>query len=302
MITLLRRTLKSGWKNFYREKSLIIANIFILVLAISTLTSLFILKEASLFLISSIEEKVDISVYFKLETPEEEILKVKDDVAKIPEVREVKYISQEEALVSFVNKHKNDPVLMQSLDEVGANPFSASLNIRAFEASQYQAIADFLNNDALSSLVEKVDYYKRKSVIEKIFAFVSSMSILGIALSFLLIILAIAIVFNTVRLAIYSSRDEIKIQKLVGASNWFIRGPFLVQGAICGLFAFMISLVVFSLLAWIFGSKTEFLFPGFNLSEFFLDNLWTIMLLQLVSGVGLGILSSLFAVRKHLKI
>jgi len=302
MITLIKRILKSGWKNFSREKSLIVANIFILVLAISTLTSLYILKDASQFLISSIEEKVDISVYFKLEAPEEEILKVKDDVAKIPEVKEVKYISQEEALTSFINKHKDDVVLMQSLDEVGANPFSASLNIRAFEASQYQAIADFFSNSNVTDLVEKVDYYKRKPVIEKIFTFVSSMNILGISFSLLLIIIAVAIAFNTIRLAIYSSREEIKIQRLVGASNWFIRGPFLVQGAICGFFAFLISLAIFSLLSWGFGPKTEFLFPGFNLSTFFFTNFWTIAFLQLASGVGLGIISSLFAVRKHLKI
>lgn len=302
MITLIKRTLKSGWKNFSREKSLVVANIFILVLAISTLTSLFILRDASQFLISSIEEKVDISVYFKLEVPEDEILKVKDDVAKIPEVKEVKYISQEEALTSFTNKHKDDLVLMQSLEEVGVNPFSASLNIRAFEASQYQAIVNFFDSSTLTNLVEKVDYYKRKPVIDKIFTFVSSMNMLGIVFSLLLIIIAVSIAFNTIRLAIYSSREEIKIQRLVGASNWFIRGPFLVQGAICGFFAFLICLALFSLLAWIFGSKTEFLFPGFNLLTFFFVNFWTIVFIQLASGVGLGVVSSLFAVRKHLKI
>jgi len=253
-------------------------------------------------LISSIEEKVDISVYFKLEATEEEILKVKDNVVKIPEVKDVKYVSQQEALTSFINNHKNDPVLMQSLDEVGDNPFSASLNIRAFEASQYQAIADFFNNSNLADLVDKVDYYKRKPVIDKIFTFVSSMSILGIAFSLFLIIISVAIAFNTIRLAIYNSKEEIKIQRLVGASNWFIRGPFLVQGAICGFLAFLICLAIFSLISFLFGSKTEFLFPGFNLLTFFQANFWTIVLIQLVFGVGLGVLSSLFAVRKHLKI
>jgi len=302
MTTLFKRIFKSGWKNCSREKGLVAANIFILVLAISTLTSLYLLKDVSNFLVSSIQEKVDISVYFKIDATEEEILKIKEEVAQIPEVKEVKYVSQEEALASFSDRHKDDPVLMQSLDEIGDNPFYASLNIRAFEASQYQAVADFLNNSNFTGLVEKVDYYQRKPVIEKIFSFVSNMNTIGIIFSFLLIIIAVSIAFNTIRLAIYSSREEIKIQRLVGASNWFIRGPFLVQGAICGFFAFLICLILFTLFTWIFGPKTEFLFPGLNLFTFFIANFWIIVFIQLSSGVGLGVVSSLIAVRRHLKI
>lgn len=302
MITLIKRTFKSGWKNCSREKGLVFANIFILVLAISTLTSLFLLKDISQFLVSSIREKIDISVYFKLDTSEEDIMRIKEEVAKIPEVKEVQYVSQEEALASFSIKHKDDPILMQSLDEIGNNPFYASLSIKAFEASQYQAVADFLNNSAFTDLVEKVDYYQRKPVIEKIFSFVSNMNTVGIVFSLLLIIIAVSIAFNTIRLAIYSSREEIKIQRLVGASNWFIRGPFLVQGAICGFFASLICLALFTLLTWIFGPKMEFLFPGLNLFTFFIANFWLIVLIQMASGVGLGVVSSLIAVRRHLKI
>lgn len=302
MFTLIKRIFKAGWKNCSREKGLVVANVFILVLAISTLTSLFLLKDVSNFLVSSIQEKVDISVYFKLDASEEDIMKVKEQVAKIPEVKEVQYVSQEEAMANFTNKHKDEPVLMQSLDEVGINPFSASLNIKAFEASQYQAIADFFNNSTLTNMVDKVDYYKRKPIIDKIFSFVSNMNKIGIVFAALLIIIAVSIAFNTIRLAIYSSREEIKIQRLVGASNWFIRGPFLVQGAICGFFSFLICLALFTLLTWIFGPKMEFLFPGLNLFTFFVANFWIIILIQLASGVGLGVLSSLIAVRRHLKI
>jgi len=302
MLTLFKRTFKSGWKNCSREKGLVAANIFILVLAISTLTSLYLLKDVSRFLVSSIQEKVDISVYFKLDTSEEDILKIKEEVAKIPEVKEVQYVSQEEALASFSVRHKDDPTLMQSLDEIGINPFSASLNIKASEASQYQAVADFINNSAFTGLVDKVDYYKRKPVIEKIFSFVSNMNTVGIVFSILLIVIAVSIAFNTIRLAIYSSREEIKIQRLVGASNWFIRGPFLVQGAICGFFASLICLVLFTLVTWIFGPKMEFLFPGLNLFTFFIANFWAIVLIQMASGIGLGVISSLIAVRRYLKI
>ncbi len=302
MLTLFRRMFRAGWLNCSRERGLVAANIFILVLAISTLTSLFLLRNVSQFLISSIQEKVDVSVYFKLDTTEEQIMQIKDEVAKIPEVKEVQYVSQEEAMASFTAKHKNDPIIMQSLDEVGINPFSASLNVRAFEASQYQAVADFFNKATFTDVVEKIDYYQRKPVIEKIFSFVSNINTAGIAFSVILIIIAVAIAFNTIRLAIYSSREEIKIQRLVGASNLFVRGPFLFQGAICGFFAALISLVLFTLSCAIFGPKMEFLFPGLNLFTFFVANFWIIVLIQMVSGIGLGVLSSLFAVRRYLKI
>jgi len=305
MFILIKRIFKSGWLSFSRDGGLAAATCFIMVMTIFLATSLFLLRDVGQFLISTIQEKADISVYFKEGAPEEDILKVKEEISEIPEVKSVKYVSKEEALESFVQRHKDDPILMESLEEVGGNPFLAALNIRAFQASQYQAVANFLD-DALSpslkDLVEKVDYYQRKSVIERIFALTSGMGKAGISLSIVLAIVAILVAFNTIRLAILNQKEEIKVQRLVGASNWFIRGPFLVQGAISGIFATIICLLIFTLICWFLSPKIEILFSGLNVWRYFTGNFFTIILIQLVTGIGLGVISSTIAIRRYLKV
>lgn len=304
MFTLIKRIIKSGWASFSRDGGLIVANIFILALTISVATSLFLFKDVSQYIISAIQEKVDVSVYFKFEAQEENILKIKEEIKEIPEVKEVKYISKEEALEIFTERHKANPVLMESLEEVGVNPFLASLNIKAFNASQYQAIANFLEGTrgGFEDIIEKVDYHQRKPVIERIFSLTSNLNMAGIIFSIILAIVTILVAFNTIRLAIYNSREEIKIQRLVGASNWFIRGPFLVQGTISGFSAAILCLLLFTLITWGSSSNLETLFPGLNLFNLFMNNFWLIFFIQLVTGVGLGIVSSSIAIRRYLEV
>lgn len=302
MFTLLKRTIKAGWNNFSRDRMIVAANVFILVMTICAINSLFLLREVGQFLISSIQSKVDISVYFKLDTPEEDILKAKDDIAAVPEVKEISYVSREEALKSFTERHKDEPVLIESLDELGSNPFLPSLNIQAFEASQYQAVSEFLSSANFSPMVEKVDYFQRKPVIERIYYLTSNLNKAGIVFSFILVFVAIAIAFTTIRLAIYNSREEIKVQKLVGASNWFIRGPFIIEGAISGFIAALISFLFFFLVCWLLSPKLEFLFPDFHLFKFFMENYPMIILIQLLSGIGLGVISSFIAIRRYLRV
>jgi len=188
------------------------------------------------------------------------------------------------------------------LQEVGANPFLSSLGVKAFQAQQYETVVGFLESSPFNYLIEKIDYYERKPVIESVFAATSAFSKAGIVFSIILIIVAVLVAFNAIRLSIYNSREEIKIQKLVGASSWFIRGPFLAQGAICGFFSALICLVLLALLSWGFNSRAEALFPGFGLLGFFAANFWSILFIQLLTGIALGVVSSLIAVRKYLKV
>ena len=302
MYVLIKRIFRFGWQAMLRDGGISSANIFIMTMAVFVVTSIFFFKDISKFLIANIEEKVYVSVYFKEAVKEEDTLKVKEEVALISEVKEVKYISKEKALENFIDRHSNNPVLMESLVEVGTNPFLASLGVKAFEAEQYVTVVGFLENFQNNYLIERIDYYERKPVIERIYGLTANFNKAGIVFSIILIFIAVMVTFNAVRLSIYNSREEIKIQRLVGASNWFVKGPFLVQGAICGFFAAMICLVVFGLLSWGFNTRAEFLFPGFGLFSFFLSNFWLILFIQLISGISLGTLSSLLAVKKYLKV
>jgi len=300
--TSLKRTIKSGWHGFFRDGGMITANVFVLLMAISVFTSLFLFKNVSNFIVDSIEDKVDISVYFEYEVLEDEILDIKKEILVIPEVKAVNYVSKDDALENFVERHSDDETLMQSLEEVGVNPFLASLNIKAFEFGQYEGISSFLEGSIFQTKIEKVDYYEREPVIERVFSLTSTFSRIGIILSIVMALVAVLVVFNTIRLAIYNFREEIRIQRLVGASNWFIRGPFLVQGVIAGLFAGLIGLALFGSLTWLFNSTINGIFPGLEVFSIFISNLWMIILLQLGVGAFLGIISSLLAVRSHLNV
>lgn len=302
MPTLLKRIIKSGWQDFFRDGGLAAATVFILFLAVFLVSSLFLFREISHFLISSLEDKVDISVYFKDGTLEEDILNVKEELLKISQIKSIKYVSKEQALIDFMEKHKNEPVLMESLEEVGGNPFLPALNVKAWQASQYEAVSNFLESSGFKNSIEKVDYLQRKPVIERIFSLSSMVEKAGIVLSIILALIAVLVTFNTTRLAIYKEKDEIIIQRLVGASNFFIRGPFLVQGVICGLFAAVLCLIIFTLFCWLFSSRISFFFPDLNIFQLLLENFWILILIQLIFGIGLAVLSSFIAIRKYLKV
>ena len=302
MIAAFRRIIKSGWQGFFRDGGLALATIFILAMTVFIIASFFFAKDIGRILISSLREKVDISVYFRDGTSEEDIFIAKEEISQIPEVKEVKYVSADEALANFIEKNKNDLVLMESLQEVGGNPFLASLNIRSQQASQYEAISVFLSKADFSDSVEKIDYFQRKSAIDKIFSVAGLVEKVGISLALILMIIAVLITFNTIRLAIYNQREEIKIQRLVGASNGFIQGPFVFEGVISGLAAALISLIVFTLVCWIFAPKATILLSDINIFQLFVKSFWSLLLVQLVTGIGLGVFSSMIAIRKYLKV
>src|SRR3989344_7288937 len=164
MLTTIKRIIKFGWSGFTRSIGLSIATIFILIMVISLVSSLFLLQRTTQFLVSALQERMDISVYFKPESKEQEILTIKEEVENLPEVKNVEYISQEEALARFTEKHKDDAVITESLKELGTNPLFASLNIKAWQASQYEGVVDFLGQNSAKNLISKIDYSQKKPV------------------------------------------------------------------------------------------------------------------------------------------
>ncbi len=294
----LKRAALLGWKNFYRESGLSFVAVFVLIVMIMLVSSLFLLSGIADALIRDVEGKADATIDFEIGVPEERIFEVQKEIEDNFEVNETEYISREQARVSFVERFGDRPEVMESLEEVG-NPFPASVNIRADDPYVYRQISEFAEEEH-GDLVYNVDFYNREEVIEGIFSITESMRRGGIITGTVLGILAILLVYNTIKLAIYSLREEIRVMRLVGSSNFFIQGSFVIQGAITGAMAGAISFVLLFLLSVLVPQP-------FNLTievsfyEQFLQMATFIALLQFGMGIFLGVFSSLIATSKYLK-
>lgn len=302
MLTKLKRIIKSGWISFRRNGMLTVATLFVMVLTISLVTTFFLLQGISNSLISSLQDEIDISVSFKVNVPEGEITKLKDEILKISEIKNVTYVSSQQALDEFTQKHKDDAQLMESLTELGENPFPAYLNIKASEAGKYEEVSNFLGQAAYQDIIDKINYYQIEQTIDKIFSISSLIRRISLGAAIILGILTVLVTFNTIRLAIFNYREEISIMRLVGASNWFIRGPFIVQGIISGFASILITIIIFLPLCYFLSPKLTNIISNFNLFHFLLSNFWTLLLLQILVGVGIGVISSLIAMRKRLQV
>lgn len=302
IISSIKRILRSGFLSFWRNKWVSSATIGIMVITLGLITSLIIISAVTSSVLTSLEEKVDITVYFKLDTSENDILKVKDELEVFPEVKSVEYVSRDMALVSFRETHEENPLITQSLDELGDNPLEASLNIKARVISEYESIAAFLEGRRFSNIIDTVNYQENRRVIEKLSSIIGVARRSGVILSVALIIIAVLVTFNTIRLTIYSLREEISVMRLVGSSNWYIRGPFLVEGVLYGLTASVIALILFLPAVNFASTKLVGFLPGIDIGEYFFSNILEIFAIQTLIGIGLGVVSSMIAMRRYLKI
>jgi len=301
MFTTIKRIAHWGWTGFWRSNGLALASVFIIVITISLFYTLFIFQGVSNFLISKLQEKVDVSVYFNEDVLEQDILEIKKEISHTSGVKNVEYVSRQQASERFIEKHKENPILMEALKIVEDQPFLACLNIKMNQPSKYGELADFLEQK-FGEKIYKINYYQNKQIIDRIFSLSLKVHRFGIIFSLLLSVLAILVAFNTIRLAIYSVKQEIEIQRLVGASNWFIRGPFIVQGIVAGTLATFISLLIFAFALYFFNAQLTSLFLGFNFFNYFISNFFTFALVGLTFGTGIGVISSLIAMRRYLKI
>jgi cell division transport system permease protein len=302
MFTFIRRITRFGWQSFLREGGLNIATIFVITVTISLFTFLFASQGIVTHLIEKIEEKIDISAYINPEASQEEVLQIKDRLIGLPEVKKVTFLSKDEVLEEFQGRHINDPVVLESLEVIGSNPFYGSLNISAKSSSEYAAILTVLNSKSFESVIQKVDYLEKKSVIDKLSNFIRTINRVGFSLAVGLAIVTVLVAFNTIRVAIYDSSKEISIMRLVGSPNKFIRGPFIVQGVINGTIAAGISCLLFLLMVHLLGPKVEAITNGFNLGIWWTANLGLTIMIQVVSGIGVGVFSSLIAISRYLKV
>lgn len=304
MFTNFKRILTFAINDFSRNKGISIAAIFVLTITIMLVTGLFFFQGIAGYLTSQIQDKIDITAYFKDGTQEQDILNVKDEILKMsPNIKNIEYVSKDQALASFNETHKGNAVLANALQEVGNNPFLPSLNITTNgDPLQYAVVSNILQTSNFSKLIDKVDFLQKKDTIEKVYSITSNINTFGLILGIILIIVAILVVFNTIKLAIENSKEEINTMRIVGASDWFIRGPFVIQGIIYGLTAFLICILLSGIFAYFLSSKIGTILPGFDMFGYFLTNLWIFVLIQLGFGIGVGVISALIVVKKYLEV
>jgi cell division transport system permease protein len=304
MYTNLKRITSFAVKDFSRNKGISIAAIFVLIVTIMLVTSLFFFQGMVSNLASQIQDKIDMTAYFQAGAKEQDILDVKDQLLKKSfGIKNIEYVSKDQALATFNERHQSDSVLSQALQEVGTNPFLPALNIITNgDPLQYAEIARTLQASDFSNLIDHVDFSQKKDIIEKVYSITSKVNMFGLILGIILVLLAILVVYNTIKLAIENSREEINTMKIVGASDWFVRGPFLIQGVIYGLIAFIICFFVSGIGAYLLSPQMLVVLPGFNLFGFFLTNWWIFISIQLGFGVGVGVISSFIVVKKKLDV
>jgi len=306
IITKLRRTIKSGAVSFWRNGSVSLASVLILTVTLTVMASIFFSGVVLSSTLNTIKSKVDVNIYFADGTDEKSIYEVQNLIKQNADVATVDYISREKALEVFKQRHQDEDATLQALSEIGDNPLPASLNVKAKDPSKYDAIVTYINqvarNNDKEKIISKINYTKNKEAIDSLSRIINASNRMGTMIGIFFILVSILITFNTVRLAIYIFREEIAVMRLVGASEAYIKGPFVTVGILYGLVSGMLSVIVLLPMTQAIGVWTEKLGTGINLFSYYQDNIVMIIICATVSGAILGAISSFLAIRKYLKI
>lgn len=297
-LTSLKRAVRFGWKNFYRESGLSFVAVFVLTVVVLLASSLFIIGDMAEAIIEDMEDKADVTVDFELAVPEERIFEIRDELNEKFEIKEIEYVSREDTKNIFIERFGDRADVMEALDEVG-NPFPASLNIKADDPYIYRQATDFLETEH-TDLIYNIDFYHREEVIEGIFGLTESIRKGGMIVGAILGLVAVLLVYNTIKLAIYGLREEIKVMHLVGSSNLFIQGSFIIQGAIMGFVAALVSFALLFLAVLLIPQPYDTAIT-INFYERFIEMTPTLAMIQLGVGIFLGVFSSLIATGRYLR-
>lgn len=298
------RAIKYAFKDFGRNIWLSFITVSIVGLALFSFNILVGLNFLSNQAIKMVQDKIDVSVYFKQEATDSQISDLRANLEALPNVKNVTYISKDDALAAFKEKHKDDDQILKSLDELKDNPLGASLVVTANDPSDYPSILEVIQRPRYSDIIQDKNFDEHKDIIARLTTVSSRIKEIGLAVSLIFAIIAILVVFNTIRVIIYTHKEEIGMMKLVGATNGFIRMPYLIQGLLFSVLGLGLILVVWypimhlaqPYLVDFFGN------PDINIVSYFNGNFVPIYGLQLAGVAMLNIFGSWFAVSRHLKV
>lgn len=297
------RIIKFSFQDIIRNGWLSIVTITILCLSLFSINTLSTVSFVSDGAVEAIRDKVDISLYLKADSLEKDIIDLKEELLSNPRIREVTYISKEKALLDFRDKYKNNQEVLLALKEINQNPLSPSLVINPSNLGE----SDFLINELKvldNPIIESRDFTDNSLVLTKIENITKRINEFGLVIILLFAFISLLVVYNAIRVAIYTHRQEIEIMRLVGASNFFIYMPYLVSSLIYALLSLLIIIVVFFPLLTLLQPYLETFFAGYsvNVLSYYLDNFLSIFGLQFLVVLGINVFASMVAVRRYSKI
>ncbi len=297
----LWRTFKEGMKNFRRNGWLSFATITILSLSLFIISLAALITLGTQLIVNNLENRISITVSFNPDVTENRILETKQYLERAREIASIEYVSREKALADFLATNGNDSIIRQAIDEIGENPLLASLVIRAKKQSDYEKIATFLASSPYQTDINRINFEKNRRIFERLNYIGQAARKFGFTLGAAFGLIAILITFNTIRITIYSHRQEFEIMRLVGASNLYVRMPYVFEGILYGLFASATALALVALAAYSLKSYTQNAFPQGDMFQVFLAYLPMLAVTTLCLGIFLGVISSFIAIRRYLK-
>jgi len=299
----LYRIIKFSFQDIARNIWLSVATIIILLLALFSINTLVTIRVTSDSAALAIKEKIDIALYIKAETPETEIDSLRKSINEMERVKSVTYISRDEALADFREKYKNDPEILAALKELGRNPLSPSLIIFPKNLDE----AGLLINELRmidNSIIESRDFSDNTVVLNKINNITKRINEVGLFIIAIFILTSLLVIYNTIRVTIYTHRQEIEIMRLVGASNMFIYLPYVFSALIYTLLSTLIIIAIFYPFLTLLQPYLEVFFMGYNINilAYYINNFWSIFGFQFLVILVINVLASLVAVRRYAKV
>lgn len=301
-LTTISRIIKLGFTNFKRNWGLSLMATLIMTLTLIIISVFIIFNIVVNTTTESIKEKIDLAVYFKLDTEEKDIRILEDKIKNRLDVKSVHFITKEEALKRW-NEMKISQKIKDQISEE-ENPLPFSLDVKTHRSEDLESVANYLSNKEFESIVDRISYKENKDIIEKMVNITNFSRKMGIILGIIFIIISILVILNTVKLAIFTRTKEIEIMRLVGASEIFIRVPFIVEALLYALFATIFSLFLIWLgIYFISPMVTQYLGDvQLDMQGFFISNLFWIFLLELIISSIVSVFCSIVSMGKHLKI
>jgi cell division transport system permease protein len=298
----LKRTFREGLDNFYRNGWLSFATVSVLAISLYIIGVTIILGVTANIVLKNIQDKINVSVYFNSDVQESTILDIKNQLVGYQEIKSIDYVSKDQALEQFKKLGDNNPTITQALDELGENPLLSALVIKAQSPDQYDIISKAIGNSSFADNISRIDFEENKTAVQRLTSIINLVEKIGTVLGVVFVFIGILITFNAIRLTMYSHRQEFEIMRLVGASNIYIRMPFIFEGIFYGITSALMAMIALFLTSKLLAPITQGSISGGDILTFYFANFFTILGALLFSGILLGTLSGIIAIRRYLKV